>query len=160
MATRRYIRFAAVLLAAVVVLGLSSCAGTRQLRRLRYTSFRVMSFSPRGLRSANAVLAVGVTNPGGDLRVSGLEGVVKKDGKPFAQLIGNDVLLSGSSAEVYELPCTLSLVEGVNILTLLNMLGSGDFSNYRADISMRVGPPGAAGRKVKIKNLKLSDIIR
>lgn len=160
MANRRHIRFVALLLAAVVALGLSSCAGTQQLRRVRYTSFRVLSFNPRGLRSADAVLAVGVMNPGREMRVSRLEGVVKKDGKPFARVVGNDVLVHGASSEVYELPCSLALEEGVSVLSLLGMLGESDFSGYRADLTFRVGAPDAAGRKIKLRNLKLSDIIR
>ena len=152
-------RIAALLLAAVVVVGLSSCAGMRQLRRVRYTSFRVLSFT-RGLRSADAVLAVGVRNPGPDLRVSRLEGVVKKNGKPFARVTGGDVLLRAASADVHELPCALMLEEGVSVLKLLELLGDSTFDGYRADVTFRVGPPDAPGRKVKIKNLKISDIVR
>lgn len=153
-------RIAALLLAAVVVVGLSSCAGMRQLRRVRYTSFRVLSFTPRGLRSADAVLAVGVRNPGPDLCVSRLEGVVKKNGKPFARVTGGDVLLRAASADVHELPCALMLEEGVSVLKLLELLGDSTFDGYRADVTFRVGPPDAPGRKVKIKNLKISDIVR
>ena len=153
------IRFAAFLLAIVATLLLSSCGGMNKVRNLRFTSFRIVSFSPRGLRSADAVLKIGISNPSDDLIVRDLEGVVRKNGTPLARLTGEDVLINGPKIADYTLPCVLALENGVSVVKLIGIIGEGDFSAYTADVTFRL-TSGGTTRKVKIKKLKLSDIIR
>lgn len=159
MANQRRLRFAAILMAVVATLLLGSCSGMRQVRNIRFTSFRIASFQPRGLRSADLALKVGVSNPGNDLIVRDLSGLIKKNGKAIARLVGDQYLIYGPRVDEYVVPCSLSLEKGVSVLDLIGMIGEGDFSAYTIDVTAKL-VSGGTTRNLKIKRLRISDLIQ
>ena len=159
MANQRKIRLAAILLTVVATLALGACSGMRQLRNIRFTSCRISSFQPQGLRSANLTLKVGISNPGRDLLVRDLSGVIKKNGTAIARVTGDQYLIYGPRVDEYVLPCSLALEKGISVLKLIEIVGEGDFSAYTMDVTMKLDSGGAT-RNVKLRRLRISDLIQ
>ena len=70
-------------LLAVIFLTLSSCASLKKVKDINITSVGVESYSFSGLRSINAVLAIGIDNPTFAFRVTRLNGILKYKGEDF-----------------------------------------------------------------------------
>lgn len=159
MANQRKLRFAAILMAVAATLLLGSCSGMRQLRNIRFTSFRIASFQPQGLRSADITLKMGISNPGGDMLVRDLSGVIKKNGTAIARIVGDEYLVYGPRVDEYVMPCSLALEKGMSIIQLIGIVGEGDFSSYTMDVTFKF-ISGGTTRNMKIRRLKLSDLIQ
>ena len=93
-----------LLLLAVALAALLS-AGCSKVKDIRLTSFGIESFSPRGLRSADAVLAVGIDNPSFSFTVTDLTGTVKYKGEAMGTFTADTVSVDRKCVKVYDVPC-------------------------------------------------------
>ena len=106
--------FALLLLA--LLLGLTGC---KDIRDIRVTSVEVESLSPRGFKSVDVFLKVGVDNPAKQVKISEIDGSVKHSGKVIGKLAMDPVILVARSTEKYNFKATVSLAEGAGLKELM-----------------------------------------
>ena len=66
------------------VLFFGSCSGISKIKDIKVTSCGVESYSLKGLRSIDAVLAIGIDNPAMAFTVTDLSGILKYNGEDVA----------------------------------------------------------------------------
>ncbi len=145
------------LLMAVLVLA-PSCA-VMKMKEIRVSSCSIVSISPRSFRSADALLRIGIDNPSLPFSLDEVEGIIRKDETVLATFGGGPIEVEGRCDDIYDLPCKVSIADGVTILDLLAVLGEKDFTNYYVDISGYVGINNGRGHKLKMGNIPLQSLI-
>ena len=145
---------------AVVVLVSPGCSSLRKVKDIKVTSCALESYSMNGLRSLDAVLALGIDNPAMPFTVTSLDGIIKYKGEDFAtytttQTVGVD----GRCVKVYDVPCTATLSEGVRMANLLSIIRKGSMEGFTTDLSAKVKLRNGAGKTLKFKNLDIQEMI-
>ena len=133
-------------------------AGCSKVDDIKINSCKIESFSPKGLRAANAVLAIEVDNPVFAFRISDIEGVIKYKGEDFATFIADGLSVDRKSVKVYELPCEASLAEGVSFLNFLSAAGRMSLKGFTTDIKAKVKMKNGLGKTLEFKDLKLDEL--
>ena len=144
--------FLALLLTLVAV---SGCAVTK-IREIRMTSVGVKYIVPTSSRSMDAVLLLGIDNPSISFTAQDVTGVVKQDGREIAHFTAGQLPVQGKSMQVYELPCTASLVDRVSLLDLLAIAARRSMDGMTADVKLRVSLRGGKGTTLTFNDLDLS----
>lgn len=129
----------------------SSCA---KIDQIRITSGKLEELSPAGLRSMNAVIAVGIDNPSMKFRVSGLSGTIYYDGKALAEYSGDPITIERKSSGTHFIPLTATLADGVSILSIMSLGKNFDMSRITLDATAKVKAKGIT-KKIERKNIPL-----
>ena len=95
----------------------SGCAVTK-IREIRVTSVGVKYIVPTSTRSLDGVLLLGIDNPSISFTAQDVQGVVKSYGREIAHFTAGQLPVQARSAQVYELPCTATLMDRVSLLEL------------------------------------------
>ena len=135
---------------------LTGCSKT--YKDIRVTSFEVISITPKGLNQVDALVDIGVYNPIIGFEVSGLDGILKMDGKPCVDVTSERIVVNGKTEQVYRIPLHGSIVEGFNPLSLLSVTKDMDFSAFTADVSAKVSMRGGLGKNIAVKDIKVGEI--
>ena len=146
---------AAVLLALLSTFLFPSCGGLTKVRDIRVTSCGVESYSMKGLRSVNAVLALGIDNPAMAFRITELNGILKYKGEDFAFYTADTVSVDAKCCKVYDLPCTATLKEGISLLHFMQIAGKGSLEGFTTDVEAKVKLRNGAGKTLRFKDLDL-----
>lgn len=157
--TRRIALFAA--LSALLML-LPSCSTLRELSSIKdisITSCSIVSVTPRSFKSADALLAVGVHNPSIAFTISELTANVRKGDIVLAGLVGGPVAVERNSDNIYELPCTASLLDNMNLLKLVALVSSRNFDDYVVDIYADVMLANGMSRRLSFGEVPLKKLI-
>lgn len=149
-----YIR-AAVLF--ILLLPLVSC--TQKFKQVRVTSCDIVSFTPKGLRSAEAVVSLGIDNPAPSFVVRDLEMVIKDEGSRICVLTADTVAVERQSVREYKVPCAARM-ESLSLMEILEFAGKSDFSDFTADVTANVATGKGAGRRIEFKDIKISDLFK
>lgn len=142
-------------LLAVIFLTLSSCASLKKVKDINITSVGVESYSFSGLRSINAVLAIGIDNPTFAFRVTRLNGILKYKGEDFAFYSADTLHVDSRCVKVYDLPCSATLSDGVNLLKAMQIARDGSLDGFTTDVEAKVKLKSGAGTTLKFKDLDL-----
>ena len=145
---------------AVLLLILSGCADLEKVKDIKVTSVGVESYSFRGLRSVDAILALGIDNPTFAFNVTGLNGILKYKGEDFAFFSADTIKVDKKCSKVYDLPCSAMLSEGVSLKRAIQLFSSNvDLDGFTADVEAKVKLRSGAGTTLKYKDLDLKTMV-
>ena len=144
-----------VLLASVV---LSGCSGLSKVKDIKVTSCGLESYSLKGLRSVDAVLAVGIDNPTFAFKVMDVSGTVKYNGEDFATYTADTVSVEKKCSKVYDLPCSATLSDGVSLMQLMQIAKKGNLEGFTTDVTATVKLKSGAGKTFRFKNIDLNKL--
>lgn len=136
---------------------LASCM--QKFEQIRVTSCDIISFTPKSLHSAEALVALGVDNPATTFTVNDFEMVIKSSGTKICVLTTDSVTIEKQSSQKYEVPFS-ARVESLSLGEIMEFAGGVDFSEFTADVSANVVTGKGAGRKMEFKDIKISDLIK
>ncbi len=146
--------FVALLVSAV----LSGCSGLSKVKDIKVTSCGLESYSLKGLRSIDAVLAVGIDNPALAFNVTDVSGTVKYNGEDFATYTADSISVEKKCSKVYDLPCTATLSEGVSLMRLMQIAKKGNLEGFTTDVTATVKLKSGAGKTFRFKNIDLNKL--
>lgn len=143
---------------ALAVLVAASC-GVSKVKDIKVTSVDFKYITPTSARSLDAVLLIGIDNPAPAMKISALEGTVKYGEREIASVVSEGLVLQKKCAEVYEVPCTASLVDGVSLLSLIPIF-SGSPDALSADVRLHVALKNGPGTDLVFNDLKILNFTR
>ena len=146
--------FVALLVSAV----LSGCSGLSKVKDIKVTSCGLESYSLKGLRSIDAVLAVGIDNPALAFNVTDVSGTVKYNGEDFATYTADSICVEKKCSKVYDLPCTATLSDGVSLMRLMQIAKKGNLEGFTTDVTATVKLKSGAGKTFRFKNIDLNKL--
>ena len=144
----------AILLAAFTS---SSCSGS--FRDIELTSFSLVSVTPVGMSSLDAVVELGVRNPSMQFTVSRATATLKLDSRPCVRLYADALTVESRSDKTYPAVLHMAAEDGSNILSLLLLFGGGDFSRLTADVSFRATLRSGIGKDFEYKDIPLQNLL-
>ncbi|MDI9550429.1 MAG: LEA type 2 family protein [Bacteroidales bacterium] len=144
------------LLIILVLTALSACS---RVKDIKITSCGVESFTPKGLRSVDAVLALGIDNPSIAFTIEGLDGVVKYRGEELAIYTADTVSVDRKSARVYDLPCSATLSDNMSLPRILSLMRKGNLEGFTTDIVAKVKLRSGVGTTLKFKDIDLQQLM-
>jgi len=122
------------------------------------TSCGLESYSLKGLRSIDAVLAVGIDNPALAFNVTDVSGIVKYNGEDFATYTADSISVEKKCSKVYDLPCTATLSDGVSLMRLMQIAKKGNLEGFTTDVTATVKLKSGAGKTFRFKNIDLNKL--
>ena len=143
--------FVALLACAV----LSGCSGLSKVKDIKVTSCGLESYSLKGLRSVDAVLAVGIDNPTFAFKVMDVSGTVKYNGEDFATYTADTVSVEKKCSKVYDMPCTATLNDGISLMKLMQIVKKGNLEGFTTDVTATVELKSGTGKTFRFKNIDL-----
>ena len=146
----RHIRM--VLALALVALTASSCAITK-LKDIALLSTGVKYIVPTSARSLDAMLLLEVSNPSVPINVTSVSGNIRYGERVLAHIASGQTAINGKSVQVYELPCTVTLAQGVSLLDVLAFASRRKLDGLKMDLDVT-----AALRNGLSKTLPFTDI--
>ncbi len=154
-------RFA--LTAALILPLLCSCAANR-VRDIRLESADIVSLSPSGMRSLDAVLSLKIYNPAPEINASDISGSIMLDEKKIMTFTADPFTLPGRTTAECELCIHGTLVGSINPLSLLGVLDLRNPDNVRlrrltSDIRLDCAIKGGGRHKLEFKNLDPIDFL-
>lgn len=137
---------------------LSGCSGLSKVKDIKVTSCGLESYSLKGLRSIDAVLAVGIDNPTFAFTIMDVSGTVKYNGEDFATYTADTVSVEKKCSKVYDLPCTATLNDGISLMKLMQIAKKGTLEGFTTDVSATVKLKSGAGKTFRFKNIDLNKL--
>ncbi len=137
---------------------LSGCSGLSKVKDIKVTSCGLESCSLKGLRSVDAVLAVGIDNPTFAFKVTDVSGVVKYNGEDFATYTADTIRVDRKCSRVYDLPCSATLCDGISLMKLMQIMKKGDLEGFTTDVTATVKLKSGAGTTLRLKDIDLNKI--
>lgn len=113
-----------------------SC-GISKVKEIAITSVGIAYIVPTSTRSVDAKLMLGIDNPARKFAVHDISGTIRYQGKDIAHFITGGMELEGQSSQVYALPCTVSLADGVSVLEVLVIASKGSLTGLTADVDIQ-----------------------
>ena len=147
-----------ILIALLACAILSGCSGLSKVKDIKVTSCGLESYSLKGLRSVDAVLAVGIDNPTFAFKVMDVSGTVKYNGEDFATYTADTVSVEKKCSKVYDLPCSATLSDGVSLKQLMQIAKKGSLEGFTTDVTATVKLKSGAGKTFKFKNIDLNEL--
>lgn len=144
-----------ILIALLACAILSGCSGLSKVKDIKVTSCGLESYSLKGLRSIDAVLAVGIDNPTFAFKVMDVSGVVKYNGEDFATYTADTVSVDKKCSKVYDMPCTATLNDGISLMKLMQIVKKGNLEGFTTDVTVTVKLKSGAGKTFRFKNIDL-----
>ncbi len=136
---------------------LCSC-GVSKVKDISISSVGIAYIVPTSIRSVDAKLLLGIDNPARSFAVQDISGVIRYQDKDIAHFITGGMELEGQSNQVYELPCTVTLADGVSILEVLVIASKGSLHGLTADVDIQAAlrKNGLLKAPYHFKNLDIS----
>ena len=145
-----------ILLAAFVLLALQGCGGS--FKDIRVTDCEILSLTPIGFKSLDAVVKVTVENPTAAFTLSDIQGCVRLNGEKFVNLTADPVRIERRCTEEYTLPIKATLEEGFNPFQLLSLLKGNVLEQCTADVSANATVAKGVGKVIEKKDIPLKDL--
>ena len=139
--------------AALALFSAVSCASS--LKNVAITSCEISSVEAVGLHGIDAVLAITVDNPAGDISVKDMKGEVKLKGQKVLDITAEDVEVERKSEKCYEVPVRGTLAQDINIFYILGALSDPDIRTLSLDFSADVRLKSGVGTTLSYKDLPL-----
>ena len=132
------------------------CSCTARYKEIEPTSFEIVSITPVGLTSLEAVVDVGVHNPAGRLTLSDIGCTVKYKGDPCVGITADPVTLECRCDSVYRIPLKGALVQGFNPFQLLEIIGNQSNVEFLTlDVEAFAKLPGGIGKEIEYSDVPL-----
>ena len=145
-----------LLLAALATLLLTGCD---QIRNIKVTGCSLVSFSPRGMRGADAELALGIQNPAMQFSLEDIVGTVYRKGDVFGTFAADPITVKARTSAVYPLKCTAALAETVSLMELLKLAKNYDLSEFTVDVEAVIRLKSGVGKRFKLKDLNVKEML-
>lgn len=137
-----------------------SCSSINKMKDIKVTSVGLDSFAPRGFRSADAVLAIGIDNPTLAFTITDLAGVLKYNGEDMATYKADSLTIDKKCSKVYTLPCSATIGENVGLGQVLKMVSQGSMKGFTTDVEAHVRLKNGLGKTLKFKDLDLEKMTK
>ena len=147
-----------IALLALALITAASC-GVSKVKDIKVTSVDFKYITPTSARSLDAVLLIGIDNPAPALNISALEGTVKYRDREIVNVVSEGIVLQKKCEQVYEVPCTASLVDGVSLLSLIPVF-SATPDALKADVRLHVALKNGPGTDLAFNDLKILNFTR
>lgn len=146
------------LLTILCLLVVSGCG--KSFKDISVTDFEIVSVTPSSsdLSSAQALLKVGISNPIVGFELTGLNGLLKVDGKPCVCISTDQLIVFGKSDRTYMIPVSVTVPDGANIFDILNVLKTRNKPRFVVGVSGKVALRGGAGFVVQ-RDISLDSFI-
>ncbi|MCF0175726.1 MAG: hypothetical protein HUJ94_02700 [Bacteroidales bacterium] len=148
---------AKLLAAALLVFILGGCA--KKIEDIKITSVEVEKVVPHGLKSADAVLLVGIDNPMFGFSVTDIKARIYRLGQPFADVVAEPITVGGHASATYQIKGTATICEGVSIFSVLGAAGFNP-SEYTVDVSARPQLRNGLGKTVTRTGLSVAELMK
>ena len=145
-----------ILIALLACAILSGCSGLSKVKDIKVTSCGLESYSLKGLRSVDAVLAVGIDNPTFAFKILNVSGTVKYKGEDFATYTADSVSVDKKCMKVYDVPCTATLDDGISLKRLMLIAKKGSLEGFTTDVTATVRLKSGAGTTLRFKDVDLN----
>lgn len=147
-----------IILLLAVLSAMSLATGCKKVKEISVTSFEIVSVTPSGLTELDALIKLGIHNPMVPFEVTDATGTLKIAGKPCISLSTDQLIVAGNTDKVYSIPIKGWIAEGFNPFELLKLFNGGslDFDQLTVDVNGKVALRGGVGKKLDIKDIKLS----
>ena len=132
----------------------ASC-GSSLYKKIEIQSYGVRYVVPTSARSADMLLSVEIENRTVGFTVTGLKGIIRKDGTDLVSFQADDLVIHGKTTETYRLPVQAELCEGVSLLQVLVLAGTSGLDGLTADVEAKASKAGLA-RRFSVKNKRLN----
>ena len=146
---------ALALVCALTAIFVSGC-GVRKIKDISVTSAGVKYIVPTSSRSMDAVLLLGLDNPSITFTVSDVEGAIRYYDRVLATFTAGELPVQGKSVQVYELPCTATLDDGVSLLDLLVIASKKSLDGMTADVRLHAKLRNGMGTTLNFNDIDLS----
>lgn len=143
-----------IILFALCFLMLVSCGKT--YKDISLSSFEFVSLAPKGERSGEALIKLGLNNPIQAFELTDINGILKIGDTACVSIHTDQLMISGKCDKVYSVPFTVSIPEGANLFELLKVLKTNGVPEISIDFSARPALRGGIGVKIK-GNYNLSE---
>jgi len=133
-------------------------AGCGNIKDVAITSCELDSLTPRGFRSVDAVLLVGVHNPAMQMTVEDIGGMLYMDDAPLASFEGDSLVISRHSDDTYKVSGSATLDGAVTVMDFLGAAVQFDIERFSADIRAKVRLRSGVSKEVEMKKVPLSKL--
>ena len=155
---RRFVGILVRIMAVLVVLSSAASCTIAKIKDLSLGSVGVKYLVPSSARSLSGTLLLEVDNPSISFTITDIDGVIKCDGNPIVTVTAGEIPVQRKSVQVYEIPCTVTLCDGVSILQLLRIVAqrSSTLEGLTADAVLHVKLKNKVGTTLTFDELDLS----
>lgn len=143
---------------AVALAGILSAGCTSRMKdKVELVSYRVVSTTITGTRSADASIRLEVSNKTSSFKVKHIEGTVNLNGLPLAHVTvePDPVKIKGHVTGVYDLNLHAVLDENVSLLRVMTMLNRQDYSGVTVDVTCKVRSHGIS-KRISLKDQSIA----
>lgn len=147
---------ALVMLVAVTLMSLPGCVN---LSKVSVGEMSIKSITPKGLRNISGTVSVKVDNGTTEFTLTDISGTVFYDGTPIFDFSVDPVTVAAKTADTYDVRGSVSLDNGITLLSLVPMLKSFDANKCTADVKFRLKPKGVSAKIMTFKGIRLGRFI-
>ena len=153
-------RIRSILLLVLVAFMASSCAISR-IKDIALVSTGVKYAVPTSTRSMDAMLLLEVDNPSVNFNVSDVTGTLRHGDRELAHFVSGQTAIQGKSHQVYELPCTSTLADGVSLLDVLIYASRRNaLEGLKMDVNLRATLKNGLHKVLEYPDIDLSQFSR
>lgn len=153
-------RIRSIMLLVLLVLTASSCAITR-IKDISLVSTGVKYVVPTSTRSMDAMLLLEVDNPSLSFNVSDVTGTIRHGDRELAHFVSGQTAIQGKSHQVYELPCSITLADGVSLLDVLVYAARRNaLEGLKMDVNLRATLKNGLNKVLEYPDIDLSQFSR
>jgi len=136
---------------------LCSCSADKGFK---ISSCSIVSLTPNGLKSVNGVLKLGIVNPLAKVTIMHIDGVIVDKGKVMARFNAESLPLERSrEIKYYPLVCGGTIEKGVNVMDLIKLAASRDFSGMTIDLDVKVRLLFGTVKTLKFRDISVSELM-
>lgn len=145
---------------ALTLMAVTLClSGCKDIKDIRVTSVKLESVSPRGFKSLDIFLKVGVDNPARQVRLSEIDGSLIHSGKIIGKLAMDPFVLPAKSSDTYTVKANVSLAKGAGLKDLMILMDPAKINDCTVDVSAKAAYGKGAPVPVKKKNIPLRELL-
>lgn len=153
----RVIMISAIVMTMLVSTGCVNLSKMKQ--NVNLTSVMLESFTPKGMRGADAILKLGLKNDMFGFKLADVHGVIKYKGRNFAEYKVDPMKIAGHTEKEYHFPCSANLCQDVSFLDVLGLAGAKSTSDFTVDVNVKV-KVGIFSKVFKFKDMPVSRFLK
>lgn len=135
--------------------------GCAKYNQIKPTSIDVVSLNPKGFRSIDVKLSVGIDNPAGKLQFYDVSGEAFLSGKVLGTVAVDPLTLKARTQDKYDLNAVVSLDEGLSLFSALGLIKDKEsIQNIKVNIYAKVKVGGGAPKKIKLEDVPLNQLLK
>ncbi|MCQ2141141.1 MAG: hypothetical protein MJY83_02205 [Bacteroidales bacterium] len=135
------------------------CSSCGKVKDFSINSCEVQSVSLNGLKSLDATLALGVTNPTIRFTIKNLGITVKRDGQDFAYFDAGPVKVAPRRMQTCSVPCTGTIAKGIGLISVANLARTKDFEGFTVDVDVAIKFLWGMGPTLHFKDISVNSLL-